>query len=258
METGLRDTHVFITGASGGIGLAMVELYLAEGARVTAHYNTDPRELVKSERLHLVQADVLSEDAVRSAVQSAVEKFGAIEHIVINHGIWVEDAVPIADMTLEQWNRTIGVDLTGAFLFTREYLKQLRENVDNVSTPSIVYIGSTAGIFGEEHHADYSSAKSALMYGMTKSAKNEIVRIHPMGRVNAVAPGWVRTPMAEGALADTKMVNRVLSTMALRKIATPEDVANATLFLTSKLAGHTSGDIIEVTGGMEGRTLHNR
>jgi len=262
MDSGLKNSHVFITGASGGIGIAMCKLYLQEGAKITAHYNNNPIELtdLKSEfpeSVCLVQADVLDEKMLISAVEQSVNELGTIEHMIVNHGIWLETPVSIADMTLDQWNRTIGTDLTGAFLFTREYLKQLKNHTDEIHAPSIVYIGSTAGIFGEENHADYASAKSALMYGLTKSAKNEIVRIHPMGRVNSVAPGWVRTPMAEGALKDKKVVAKVLATMALRKIATPEDIANATIFLTSKLSGHTSGDIIEVTGGMEGRTLHS-
>ena len=97
-----------------------------------------------------------------------------------------------------------------------------------------------------------------MAYGMTRSLKNEIVRIAPMGRVNCVCPGWVDTPMAAASMEDLTAIPHVTATMALRKIAQPEDVARAIVFLTSPLlAGHLSGTIMPIAGGMEGRWLHN-
>jgi NAD(P)-dependent dehydrogenase (short-subunit alcohol dehydrogenase family) len=120
-----------------------------------------------------------------------------------------------------------------------------------------VIVGSTAAVFGEEGHAEYAASKAAVTQGLTKSLKNEIVRLVPHGRVNAVNPGWTRTPMAEGALADEEAVERTMKTRAIREVAEPEDIARAVAFLLSdRLAGHVTGEIVTISGGMEGRLLH--
>ncbi len=96
-----------------------------------------------------------------------------------------------------------------------------------------------------------------MAYGMTRSLKNEIVRLAPLGRVNCVSPGWVDTPMAAASMEDPEAIGKATATMALEKIATAEDVANAIVFFSSSaLAGHLSGSILPIAGGMEGRWLH--
>jgi 3-oxoacyl-[acyl-carrier protein] reductase len=119
-----------------------------------------------------------------------------------------------------------------------------------------VLVGSTAGIFGEAGHADYAAAKSAVLGGLLLSLKNEIVRVAPKARVNAVAPGWTESPMTRG-FVDPEQVRAVSRTMALRKIARPEDVAAQVVALASdELSGHVTGQVVVVAGGMEGRTVH--
>jgi len=158
-------------------------------------------------------------------------------------------------MSLDQWRETIDADLTSVFFTCRAFLRHLAQ--EPRESAALVLVGSTAALFGEEGHADYSAAKAALTYGLTLSLKNEIVRLAPRGRVNCVCPGWTRTAMAEYAMSDPKAVRRAQSTMALRKVATPQDVASAIVFLASdRLAGHLSGTILPVAGGMEGRLLH--
>jgi len=121
----------------------------------------------------------------------------------------------------------------------------------------LTIIGSSAAVFGEENHSDYAAAKAAITYGLTRSLKNEIVRIAPKGRVNAVCPGWTQTPMAKAGLTDEVAVNRAMQTRAIPKVAQPEDVAPLVVFLASDtLAGQITGQIITVAGGMEGRVLH--
>jgi 3-oxoacyl-[acyl-carrier protein] reductase len=181
--------------------------------------------------------------------------FSRIDGVVVNAGIWIADEVPVHRMTLSQWQRTMDTDLTGAFLTSRGFLRHLSDSPREEA--SIVFVASTAALFGEENHTDYAAAKAAMAYGMTRSLKNEIVRIAPRGRVNCVCPGWVLTPMAAKSMADESAVARVTATMSLRKIATPEDVARAIVFLSSsRLAGHLSGTILPLAGGMEGRWLH--
>jgi 3-oxoacyl-[acyl-carrier protein] reductase len=122
---------------------------------------------------------------------------------------------------------------------------------------SLVLVGSTAGVFGEAGHADYAPAKSAILGGLLLSLKNEIVRIAPRGRVNAVAPGWTESPMTRG-LVDPDRVSAVSRTMALRKVAQPDDVAAQVVVLASDvLSGHVSGQVVVVAGGMEGRVVHD-
>jgi 3-oxoacyl-[acyl-carrier protein] reductase len=118
-------------------------------------------------------------------------------------------------------------------------------------------IGSTAGVFGEAGHADYAAAKSAVIRGLLLSLKNEVVRVAPRARVNAVAPGWTRSPMTRREVEDPSLVDRVTRTMPLRKVATPEDVAAQVVILASdELSGHLTGEVVVVAGGMEGRVLH--
>ena len=122
---------------------------------------------------------------------------------------------------------------------------------------SLVLVGSTAGLYGEAGHADYASAKSAIVRGLLLSLKNEIVRIAPLGRVNAVCPGWTVSPMTRSTLDEPGLVDRVTRTMALRKVAEPEDVARQIVVLASdELSGHVTGQVVTVAGGMEGRVLH--
>jgi NAD(P)-dependent dehydrogenase (short-subunit alcohol dehydrogenase family) len=123
--------------------------------------------------------------------------------------------------------------------------------------PAAIIIGSTAGIFGEAGHADYAAAKAGLIYGLTRSLKNEICRLAPQGRVNAVSPGWTLTPVQGHLTADPDRLRRVLQTVPLRKVGRAHDVAKAVVYLASShLAGHVSGQVLTVSGGMEGRVLY--
>ena len=144
-------------------------------------------------------------------------------------------------------------NLTSSFLTARAFLREVERNGHG----SLVLIGSTAGIVGEAGHADYAAAKSAVLGGLLLSLKNEIVRIAPSARVNAVAPGWTESPMTRGHV-DPAAVRRVSRTMALRKVAQPDDVARQVVVLASdELSGHVTGQVITVAGGMEGRVVHD-
>lgn len=262
--------HVLITGASGGIGLVLAKQFLLQGANVTLHYNTNNKSLEPllnefPSTTFAYQADAVNELSITSLFFKANEKFGVVNILIANHAISDPENVEIAEMSLERWSKTIEVNLTGVFLFVREYLRQIKSHLkalseaafNNFKEFSIVIIGSTAGKFGEAFHSEYAATKSALMYGFTRSLKNEMVKIHPKGRVNVVAPGWVRTPMAEESLKRGEH-HKALQTMPLMKVANPEDVAQAVVFLSSgTTAGHTTGSILEVDGGMEGRVLNS-
>jgi 3-oxoacyl-[acyl-carrier protein] reductase len=259
MDTGLSGHVVIITGASGGIGQATARAFAAEGASVVLHYHrqADAAEQLRDElgdAALTVAADLRDEGQAASMLEAAVSRFGRVDAVVVNAGIWSPEAVPLGSMSLEQWHNTLETDLTSAFLTCRAFLRHLAEV--RRETASIVLVGSTAALLGEADHADYAAAKAGMVYGLTRSLKNEIVRLAPRGRVNAVCPGWVDTPMARHGTSDPKAMKRVFATMALAKIATPEDVAWAIVYLASdRLAGHVTGAIVPVAGGMEGRML---
>ncbi|KAJ4480956.1 NAD(P)-binding protein [Lentinula aciculospora] len=267
LDLELQDVHVLITGASGGIGLETAKLFLKQGAKVTAHYNSNSTTLrslesqFPSTQLFSVQAELTSESSIESIFASARAYFGLeVQILVVNHGIWPSQDKMIWEMELEQWNRTIDVNLTASFLISKHFLRSLAKDEvkDEVKmNANIVFVGSTAGRFGEKGHSDYAASKSALMYGLVLTLKNEIVKIASQGRVNCVAPGWVRTPLAEEALRDPDVVYRALATTPLKKVATTYDTAMQIVLLSStKVSGHVSGQIVNVAGGMEGRLLN--
>ncbi|KAJ7489255.1 NAD(P)-binding protein [Mycena latifolia] len=264
MDLELQDVHVLVTGASGGIGLETTRLFLKQGAKVTAHYNTNATSLnaLTAEfgpgRVATAQANLsIKEDVVRMFVGAATA-FGPVQVAIINHGVWPTADEPVATMSLDRWRATFDSNTTSSFLVAREFLRQLATASDAAKAKaSILFLGSTAGKYGEADHADYAASKSALMYGLTLSLKNEIVKIAPRGRVNSVAPGWVNTPMAAESLKDPVTVYRALATTALKKIAEPWDVATQVVVLSSpKLSGHVTGQALMVEGGMEGVLLN--
>eukprot|EP00842_Homolaphlyctis_polyrhiza_P004496 jgi/Hompol1/5047/HPOL_001871-RA len=262
---GLDGKHVLITGASGGVGLVAAQAFLAKGALVTMQFNSNRApadELAAGHptKCQVLQANVTSEDDVASLVHQATTKFGPIEVLVVSHGIWPPADVGIVDMSLSQWRNTLAVNLDGTFLFIRAYLRQLDASIKSgaqIEYPSIVLIGSTAGKFGEAWHADYAVSKTAINYGLIWSVKNEIVKIHPRARINTVAPGWIRTPMAERAMEDPKLLYQALASTPLKKVSEPSDVAQAILFLSDgELSGNITGVTLDCNGGMEGRLLN--
>jgi 3-oxoacyl-[acyl-carrier protein] reductase len=200
----------------------------------------------------IAQADLTVEGDVDRLFATARERLGAIDVCIAVAGVWPQADEPVWELPLERWERTLAHNLTATFLTARAFLRE----VARTGHGSLVLVGSTAGLYGEAGHADYAAAKAALQGGLLLSLKNEITRIAPLGRVNAVAPGWTESPMTRG-LVDPVAVHRLSRTMALRKVAQPEDVAAQVVVLASDvLSGHVTGQVVVVAGGMEGRTVH--
>jgi 3-oxoacyl-[acyl-carrier protein] reductase len=249
-----------VTGASGGIGGEVVRAFVTEGARVVAHYSEHPdRAAALNQELGgacvPLRADLTLEADVERLFAEIEAGLGPVDVLVANAGLWPPDEVPVVEMPLKQWETTLAVNLTSVFLCMREFFRDIEKHA--ISDPAAVLVGSTAGIFGEAGHADYAAAKAGLMYGLARSLKNEICRIAPRGRVNAVSPGWTITPLAQHLLEEPTHLQEVLQTVPLRKIARPHDVAMAIVYLASShLSGHVSGQILTVSGGMEGRVLY--
>jgi 3-oxoacyl-[acyl-carrier protein] reductase len=180
-----------------------------------------------------------------------VDALGRLDACVANAGVWPSEDVPVARLELERWQATIDANLTATFLTARAFLR----HVEATQEGSLVLVASTAGVFGEAGHADYAAAKAAIAHGLALSLKNEVVRSAPLARVNVVAPGWTVSPMTARDL-DEATVERVTATMALAKVAQADDIAHAIAWLCSpRAAGHVTGQVVTVAGGMEGRRL---
>jgi 3-oxoacyl-[acyl-carrier protein] reductase len=257
MDTGLAGKGVLVTGASGGIGSACARAFAAEGARVAVHFHrgeTRANELAAEiGAAGVLGADLTDEASVEVLFAQARNTLGQIDVCAAVAGVWPAEDLPVWELSLARWEETLRANLTATFLTARGFLREVARN----GAGSLVLVGSTAGRFGEAGHADYAAAKAAIQVGLLTSLKNEIVRIAPRGRVNAVAPGWTETSMTRG-LVDAEAVRRISRTMALRKVGQPEDVAAQVVVLASDvLSGHVSGQLVTVAGGMEGRIVHD-
>jgi 3-oxoacyl-[acyl-carrier protein] reductase len=259
MDAGLSGKRVLVTGASGGIGAACARAFAAEGCRLALHYHRG-RERIDGVAADcagsvLLQADLRREEEADRLFEEAREALGGLDACAAVAGVWPEEDVPLWRLELERWQETLAANLTVTFLTARGFLRE----VERSGHGSLVLVGSTAGVFGEAGHADYASAKSAIVRGLLLSLKNEVVRIAPNARVNAVCPGWTISPMTRSTLDDPGVLERATRTMALRKVAQPEDVARQIVVLASdELSGHVTGQVILVAGGMEGRALHDQ
>jgi 3-oxoacyl-[acyl-carrier protein] reductase len=249
VETGLQGKRVLVTGASGGIGGACARAFMGEGCEVVAHYHQGRERAEALGAPVVLGADLRVEDEVERLFAEA----GELDVCAAVAGIWPSGDIPVWELSLERWEETLRANVTATFLTARAFLRGL---VARRMGGSLVLVGSTAGLFGEAGHADYAAAKSAILYGLLLSLKNEVARIAPGARVNAVAPGWTESPMTRGSL-DAETLARVTRTMALKKVAQPEDVARIVVSLASdEISGHVTGQVVTVAGGMEGRVIH--
>jgi len=252
VDTGLSGKRVLVTGGSGGIGSACARAFMAEGADVVVHYHRGRERADAVGGSAVVQADLIRE----ADVDRLFEEAGRLDICAAVAGVWPRQDVPVWELPLSRWEETLTANLTATFLTARGFLRGLAET--RREDGSLVLVGSTAGLFGEAGHADYAAAKSAIVGGLLLSLKNEVVRIAPRARVNAVCPGWTASPMTRAELDDPELVRRVTRTMPLRKVARAEDVAAQVVALASdEISGHVTGQVVTVAGGMEGRVLHS-
>jgi 3-oxoacyl-[acyl-carrier protein] reductase len=202
----------------------------------------------------IARADLTIEDEVERLFADARQALGRVDVCAAVAGMYPAEDVPVWELDAGRFARTVAQNLTATFLTARAFLRGLA----GTGPGALVLVGSTAGRFGEAGHADYAAAKAAIQVGLLLSLKNEVARLGPGVRVNAVAPGWTASPMTRGLL-EPDDVERITRTMPLRKVATPEDVAAQVVVLASeRLSGHVTGELVTVAGGMEGRVLHDR
>jgi 3-oxoacyl-[acyl-carrier protein] reductase len=247
-----NDQVVLITGASRGIGRAAAIKFAEAGAAgVVINYHRDSEaasrvaeEVERAGAKPLVlRADVSRADESAALVDQSLKRFGRLDVMVANAGIWPPRDRGIIDLDEAQWEQTIRINVDGIYhvcrAAARVFVAQRRGN--------IVTISSTAGQRGEAGHADYAASKGAVI-SFTKSLASELGRFNV--RANCVAPGWVDTDMAAPAWRDDEaQLKRISDMIPIGRIATAEDIASPILFLASDLARHITGEILNVNGG---------
>jgi len=251
----LTGKVALITGGSRGIGAATVKMFCAAGAKVVFNYQKareDANKVVETcgaKACTAVQAELSSPSDGEKLVRTAVEKFGRLDCLIANHGIWPPDDAPVDQMANEQWQRTIAINLDSVFGLIKASVAQMKLQGRNGKTEAagkIVIVSSTAGQRGEAFHCDYAATKGAVI-SMVKGLSTELARDGIC--VNCVAPGWVETDMSAPALKDVKIRDRVFAAIPLGRVAKPEELAAPILFLCTEHAGFMTGSILSVNGG---------
>ena len=243
----LSGKSALVTGGSRGIGAAVCRQLASAGANIMVGYRTrkaDAQNVVESCRSIGVEAascsaDVATDLGAKTLVDATVAELGALDLFVGNAGIWPPVDVRLADMSEDQWNRTIRQNVDSIFFTTRAAVRAMRDG------GSIVLISSTAGQRGESLHADYAASKGAVI-SFTKSLAVELASRDI--NVNSVAPGWVDTEMVSDAVADAgrELIER---SIPIGRIASADDIAGPIVFLCSSMARHITGEILNVNGG---------
>jgi 3-oxoacyl-[acyl-carrier protein] reductase len=245
----LQGQVALITGGSHGIGEATVRLFVRAGARVVFSYlraKAEAEQIARgcgSDLCYPVQANLSGTDGAELLVRAAVERFGTLDILVVNHGIWPPDHVAIDKMTDEQWRSTVATNLDSAFALVKHAIAQMKAQGRG---GKVVLISSTAGQRGEAGHCDYAATKGALI-SMTKGLSTELAPFQI--RVNCVAPGWIDTSMTASTLADPERQKQISTVIPLGRVGKPEEIAGPILFLCTEHAAFITGEIFNVNGG---------
>jgi 3-oxoacyl-[acyl-carrier protein] reductase len=242
----LAGRTALVTGGSRGIGRATALLLARAGADVALTYHSRAAEAEEvageirflGRRSATVGGDLADPAVVDSMTDTVRRAFGRLDCFVANAGIWPPDEVPLGRLAPERWRATMAANLDAIFLTTRAALGLMGPG------GRVVIVSSTAGQRGEAFHSDYAATKGAVI-ALTKSLAIEYA---PDILVNCVAPGWVDTDMCIPAFEGDGRA-RVESTIPLRRIPPPEDIAGPIVFLCSDLARHVTGEVLNVNGG---------
>lgn len=242
----LRGKRALVTGGSRGIGAATAVLLGECGADVGIGYRArteQAAEVVRQVAARGVRAfahaaDIGTKEGAEALLERTQREFGGVDLFVGNAGIWPEADVPLHEMDDARWAATMRENVDSIFYTVRAAARVMSD------AGRIVLVSSTAGQRGEAFHADYAASKGAVI----SLVKSLAVELAPRGiTVNAVAPGWVDTDMAAGALAAAR--DRINATIPVGRVATPRDIAGPIVFLCSELARHITGEIVNVNGG---------
>ncbi|MCL4373941.1 MAG: glucose 1-dehydrogenase [Candidatus Marsarchaeota archaeon] len=241
----LKGKIALITGSSRGIGRATALLFAKEGCKIVVNYSKAEKEAnsvvrkIKSmgSDAIAIKCDVSNEREVKQMVEKAIKRFGRIDILVNNAGIIFDS--PFRDRTVEQWRRTLGVNLIGAFICAKYVTLHMKKG-------SIINVASTSGIDGVSPETmDYDASKAGLI-SLTKDLAEELA---PNIRVNCVAPGWVNTDINKDL--PKSYVKSEIQSILLKRFGEPEEIAKTILFLASDNASFITGTTIVAAGGYQ-------
>jgi glucose 1-dehydrogenase len=253
----LAGQPALVTGANSGIGKAVALGLAAAGADVAVNYVTDPEAAdevaheieAMGRRAVAIKADVSREDEVVAMFARTIDHFGTLHVVCSNAGLQRDS--PFDQMTLEQWNTVIGVNLTGQFLCTREASREFKRRgvVGSVSVAAgkIICMSSVDQEIPWAGHANYAASKGGVMLLM-KSIAQELAPYRI--RVNSIAPGAIRTPINTAAWSTPEAYKDLMTLVPYKRIGEPDDVARAAVWLASDAADYVTGATLFVDGGM--------
>lgn len=259
MEISLQNQVAVVTGASSGIGSGIAKSLASAGATVIVNYPSERsiedakavlKEITDAGGTGMTyQCDVSKEDQVVKMFQDVVAEYQTVDILINNAGIQKDSK--FTEMTMDQWNAVIGVNLTGQFLCAREAIKEfLRRGIDpsrSIACGKIIHISSVHEIIPWAGHANYASSKGAIRMLMQTLAQeygaNKI-------RVNSICPGAIQTPINQNAWSTPEALNSLLTLIPYNRIGQPKDIGNLAAFLASDLADYITGASIFIDGGM--------
>ncbi len=256
-EQKLKGQIALVTGASSGIGKAIALALGAAGADVAVNYRSGPEAAAEAVRAIVdgggramaFQADVAEEGEVQAMFGRIRETFGTVDIVVANAGLQVDAS--FAEMSLAQWNRVIGVNLTGQFLCAREAVREFRRRGRRPEVSralgKIICISSVHEVIPWAGHVNYAASKGGVML-MMKSIAQEVA---PLGiRVNSIAPGAIRTPINKEAWDTPAALSELMKLIPYKRIGEPEDIGRAAAWLASDDSDYVHGTTLFVDGGM--------
>jgi glucose 1-dehydrogenase len=259
MEKKLEGQIAIITGASSGIGAGVAKSLSVAGATVIVNYPTSGTKEAAQAVLDgimasggkgvISQCDVSKEDEVRKMFADVVSRFATVDILVNNAGL--QRDAPYEEMSLEQWNFVLSVNLTGYFLCSKEAIREfLRRGIDpkkSRAAGKIIQMSSVHEVIPWGGHANYASSKGGVML-LTKSLAQEFA--HRKIRINSICPGAIQTPINRQAWDTPEALEKLLTLIPYQRIGLPEDIGNAAVWLASDDSDYVTGTSLFVDGGM--------
>ncbi len=248
---GLTGRTVLITGGARGIGAATAARFIEEGSSVSILDRDPAARAAVAKRLPslaaVIDADVADRERVDAAVAEAERAMGGLDVLINNAGISIRH--PFLEITPEEWHRVLAVNLTGVFFVAQAAARRMAERGRGV----ILNTASTSGLFGYPYYADYNASKA----GVVELTRSMALELAPAIRVNAVAPGYVLTPMQRAEYTDA-MLEEVNAKIPLRRHAKPEEIAGLFAYLASDDAAFVSGQVFIIDGAETAGGLASR
>ena len=243
---GLKGQNVIITGGATGLGFAMAKCLTSVGARVII-VGIESEEVLAAACKNIginssyYQFDITKTDETPALVDNIIEKYGQIHILINNAGNHCKK--PIEEMKVEDFTNVLDVHIVASFALTKALIPHMKEHQKG----SVIFISSMTGFLGQPYVTGYSAAKSAVL-GMVRTLATEV---SAQGvRINAIAPGWIDTPMLHKALdGDLERKNKILGRTPMKKFGKPEDIGWAAVYLCSDAASFVNGICLVVDGG---------